>query len=56
MVQRDLDRHIVARRAYGQALARVTAIEDGNAGTTKAAAIEFAAAHIVKKFRVKYPK
>ena len=30
MVQRDIDRHITARRAYGQALARVTAIEEGD--------------------------
>jgi hypothetical protein len=29
-VQRDIDCHIAARRAYGQALARVTAIEEGN--------------------------
>jgi len=29
-VQRDIDKHIATRRAYGQALARVTAIEDGD--------------------------
>src|SRR4051812_35339466 len=36
-VQRDIDRHIAARRAYGQALARVTAIEDGNLPTSQIA-------------------
>ena len=29
-MQRDIDRHVAARLAYGQALARVIAIEDGN--------------------------
>jgi hypothetical protein len=37
MVQRDIDRHIAARLAYGQALARVTAIEDGNLPTAQIA-------------------
>ena len=36
-VQRGIDRHIAARRAYGQALARVTAIEDGNLPTAQIA-------------------
>jgi hypothetical protein len=34
-VQSDIDGHIAARRAYGQALARVTAIEDGNLPTAQ---------------------
>jgi hypothetical protein len=29
-VQSDIDRHLASRQAYGQALARVTAIEDGH--------------------------
>lgn len=28
-VQRDIDRHVAARRVYGQALVKVAAIEDG---------------------------
>ena len=36
-VQSDIDRHVAARRAYEQALARVTAIEDGNLPTAQIA-------------------
>lgn len=36
-MQNDINRHVAARRAYGEALARVTAIEDRNLPTAQIA-------------------